>query len=214
MGNQTIIERDNNGNIIKECRYDGENNLLYYHISDWKDGKLTHKSSYDSEGRLTGSFDYAYDEKGNNTEGTWFLSKNGVLMKAEFVYDEDGQVIEKTHYGQGSLATNKTFNTYDEEGKLIFVKYYGIWPDGEVTLTTREYDQEGNLIKSTTKDEVGQILNYEIYISNQFGKFDEYTHYNGDGSILYTIKYYYNDEGNRVKTERYDSEGKLVSTQY
>ena len=213
MDNRIITECDSEGNIIRENRYDADGNLMYSHISDWQNGRIVRKSSYDGEGNLTASFDYAYDERGNNTEGTWFLSKNGILMKAEFIYDENDRVIEKTHFGSGSLATNKTYNSYDEEGRLVTVKYYGSWPDGEVTYTSREYDDNGFLVKSTTSDGNGNLLNYELYTPNQFGKIDEYTHYDEHDNPVYRIRYHYDEEGNRIMTERYDGEGKLVSQQ-
>lgn len=212
MSNRELTERDGDGNITKMERYDAEGNLIFTHTSQWQDGRIIRKSSYDRQGNLTACFDYAYDERGNNTEGTWFVYNNGILMKAEFVYDENDRMIERTHLGTGNIATNKTYQQFNEEGQLIRSVYYGAWPDCAPVYTDYEYDENGFNVRTTTRDENQQIQHYEILTPNQFGKVAEYTSYDGEDKPVYTIRYHYDDQGNRIKQERYDGEGNLVSS--
>ena len=67
-------------------------------------------------------------------------------------------------------------------------------------------------MESRTEDESHKLLHFERYTYNSFGKVSEYTSYDGDGRALYSYCYYFDDEGNRTKPERYDGDGNLVST--
>ena len=214
MSNREITERDANGNVTKLTCLDAKGSPIYTHVSDWEDGRLMRKTSYGPGGLKTASFEYAYDERGNNTEGTWFSYSNGVLMKASFVYDENDRVIEKTHHGAGTVATNKTFLTYREDGKLACSEYYGVWPDSAPVYTVREYDENGFCVKSTTEDAQHRVLHYDIYTPAENGKVAEYTNFDADGKQVYRIVYYYDAEGNTVKTERYDADNNLYSVKH
>ena len=68
-------------------------------------------------------------------------------------------------------------------------------------------------MKSSTEDETHHILHYELLTPNEFHKVAEYTSYDGDGKPVYTYRYYYDKDGNKLKAERYDGEGNLVSTE-
>ena len=213
MANRDIIEKDGNGNVIRMERYDTEDKLMFIHESEWKEGRIIKKTSYDKEGNMTASYDYVYDERGNNTEGTWFIFNRGELMKAVFKYDDKNRLIEKTHLGKGSIATNKTYQTFDGKGRLICSKYYEAWPDCAPVFTVNEYDENGFNVKSQTEDENHNVLHYEVSIPNDLGKVAEYTSFDGKGKALYSIKYYYDEKGNRIKMERYDENGDLYSTE-
>ncbi len=212
MSKRESIERDADGNVTKMIRYDAKGDLLFTHETVWENGRIVRKTSYRPDGSITASFDYAYDERGNNTEGSWFVYNNGTLMKAAFVYDENGLMTEKTHFGTGSIATNKTFMKYREDGKLVLSEYYEVWPDSAPVYTIYEYNEDGFPTRQTTEDAQHNVLYYEVFKPNELGKVAEYTNYGADGKPVYTYKYYYGPDGSTVKTERYDGEGKLVST--
>ena len=213
MSNRETLERDAAGNVVKMQRFDAKGNLTYTHVTEWEGGRIARKTSYDPAGNQTASFAYAYDARGNNTEGTWFGFDRGVLMRAEFVYDDQDRLIEKTHFGTGSVATNKTYQTFDAAGRLAVSKYYEAWPDCAPVYTFYKYDESGFTVKSTTEDEDHRVLHYEVMTPNELHKVAEYTSFDGEGKPVYTYKYYYDKDGNKIRTERYDGEGNLVSTQ-
>ena len=212
MANKDIVKKDKNGNDIRMERYDAEGKLMFSHETEWKDGRIAKKTSFDKDGKMTASYEYAYDERGNNTEGTWFVFNRGELMKAEFKYNEKDQLTEITHLGTGSVVTNKTFQTFDDKGRVCCSEYYEAWPDCAPVYTYSEYDENGFTLKTRTEDGSHNILHYEVLTPNELGKVAEYTSYDGEDKPVYTIKYYYDEKGNKVKTERYDGEGKLQST--
>ena len=212
MSNRETIERDPAGNITRMVRYDANGDLMFTHVTDWENGRIVRKTSFDSAGIRTASFDYAYDERGNNTEGTWFVYNRGILMKAAFVYDDKDQVIEKTHFGTGSIASNKTFMKYDDAGRLVYSEYYEALPDCAPVYTYYEYNEDGIATRQTTKDAQHRILHYEVFTPGEFGKISGYTSYDGDGKPVYTYKYYFDEQGKKIKEERYDGSGRLVSS--
>ena len=68
------------------------------------------------------------------------------------------------------------------------------------------------MISVRLRDENHKLQHYEVYSSNGSGKIGGYTSYDADGKALYSYKYYFDAEGNRTKSERYDGSGKLVQT--
>ena len=213
MANKIVMEKDADGNVIKEHSYDPKGNLIYTHINEWKNGRIVRKDSYDSNGNKTASFPYEYDENGNNISGTWFNFKNGILMKTRRVFNKMNQVIEQINEGKGTIATNRSIRTYDEKGRLIIDEYYGSWPDMAPVYTINEYDDTDFMTKSTTEDSSHNVVHYSIYKKNEFNKVAEYTDYSAEGKPNYTIKYYFDKLGNRIKSEHYDGKGNLLTTE-
>lgn len=214
LSDQEYAELDADGNVVKYYRYDAYGKLSYVHETVWEKGRIVKKTSYDGSGNLTASFPYTYDERGNMTTGTWFVYNRGELMLAEYVYDEQDRQIEVTRWGTDSVATNKTFITYNEAGLEFCREYHETWPDSAPVFTYNEYDVTGRVVKTWAEDENREMLWYELYTWTGFGKIDEYTNYDPEGNPNYTYKYYYDENGARTKTERYDGEGNLESTSY
>ncbi len=217
-GDPDVVEKDEEGHIIKLKHYDGDGKLVFVHTQTWENGRIINKTSYDSKGNQTGSIDYEYDERGNCTVMAWFFWNSGNLMKVERVYDEYDRLIEDTGYGSGNVSTNKTYLEYDDkdgEHPKNYCKktYYPIWPGDRYSVTTLEYDSDGLLSKCTTVDKSGNLTSYDIY-TNKNGRLMEYTSYDADGKPQYTYKYIYDENGKKIREERYNSEGKLEGIDY
>ena len=214
LSDQEFAELDADGNIVKLYRYDSGGKLTYMHETVWEKGRVLSKTSYDGSGNLTASFPYTYDERGNMTTGTWYVYNQGELMLAEYAYDDQDRQVEITHWGTDRVATNKTFVTYNDAGLETCREYYEVWPDSAPLYTCNEYDDGGRKVRTWTEDENHALICYELYTWNDIGKISEYTNYDPEGNVNYTIKYDYDEKGSRTKTERYDAEGNLESTSY
>ena len=213
-----VVETDENGHITKLYHYDGEGNLVFTHTQTWENDRIINKKSFDKTGAQTASIDYEYDERGNNTVMSWFFWNTGTLMKVERVYDEYDRMIESTGFGTEIVSTNKTYLEYDdkdgEHPKNYYKKtYYPSWPGDRYYVTTFEYNEDGLLSKATTVDKDGAVTSYEIYI-NENGKAMGYTSFNGEGKAQYTYKYVYDENGKKLREERYDGDGNLVGIDY
>ncbi len=213
-----VVEKDEEGHIIKLSHYDGNGKLVFVHTQKWENGRIVNKTSYNSKGNQTGSIDYEYDDHGNATVMAWFFWNTGNLMRVERVYDEYDRLIEDTGYGTENVSTNKTYLEYDDKDgqhpKNYCKKiYYPSWPGDRYYVTTLEYDADGLLSKTTTVDKDGNLTSYTIY-TNENAKLMEYTSYDAEGKPQYTYKYIYDENGKKLREERYNSEGKLEGIDY
>ena len=209
---KTVYEKDDAGHITKIYRYDGEGRLVFTHEQLWENDRLARKTSYNSAGEQTGSYDYKYDDNGNIIESCWYFWSNGILMKSEASYDENNRIIENTNLGSGNVSTNKTFYEYGEDGKLIKKIYHSHWPSDDPYISSYEYNEDGLLLKET-RTRNGEMCDYTVYTYDG-GKMAEYSSYDAEGKVNYTYKFTYDENGKKIREERYDSEGKLVSVSY
>lgn len=209
-----VVEKDSNGHITKLFHYDGDKKLVFVHEQVWENDRIVKKTSYDSTGKKTASFDYSYDERGNNTESTWFFWNSGILMKVETRFDEYNRKTETTSLGSGSVVTNKTYFEYadtENEHPTQYVKtvYYPEYPGSRYSVDNFEYDSDGNKIKKTTFNQDNVLIGYVEYI-NENGLCVEETKYDASDKIEYKYKYFYDNTGKLTREERYDADGKLT----
>lgn len=222
-------EYDKNGNLIKvtdfghdrdiqsvtQMSYDEDNNLLtkdiYY--SGAEKPKISIKYTYDSNGWLIKELRTDRNENG--------IAYDEVF---EYVYDSNGNVIERrtiNNFGFETVETVKYVLKYDESGRLIekyneedpeYVTYYTYYEDGilkkeESEGWLKEYDANGNIVKSDTGDEK------DDYVYNQDGKLSKHT--SDDGKSVTVYEYTYDENGYLVKkTADSDEYGVTTWTYY
>ncbi len=220
-GTPDAVETDENGHVIKLSHFDGDGKLVFVHVQTWENDRISNKKSYDSKGQLTGSVDYEYDAHGNCTRMAWFFWNSGNLMRVERKYDEYDRLIEDTGYGTETVSTNKTFFEYDDSDgnhptNYCKKTYYPRWTgseDDRYYVSTLDYDADGRLIKITTVDQTGALSHYDVYTYAD-GKLQQTTNYDPDGKPNYTYKYYYDEDGKRIREERYNADGELEGVDY
>ena len=165
---------------------------------------------------------------------------NAEIFHSEFsnttflwMYNEFGHYIMAREYDAGGtlLYTETYAYSYNDYGDILSEKRYtdgvlteeATWDNWGHLLTTKEYNGNGNLVKSVRYelvcDEYGNILSekhitddkftYEAtYSSQHFGLLNE-TYYLADGTKEHTT---YNNYGDPTKRVVYDSKGKAVQT--
>ncbi len=221
-------EYDANGNLIKvtdfghardiqsvtQMSYDKDNNLLtkdiYY--SGAEKPKISIKYTYDSNGWLI---------KEVRTD----RSENGIAYDEvfEYVYDSHGNVIERrtiNNFGFETVDVAKYVLKYDEKGRLIekyneeepeYVTYYTYHDNGtlkkeEAQGWLKEYDENGNIIKSDTGDEK------DDYVYNADGNLLKHTC--DDGKSVTVYDYTYDENGFLVKKTADSDEYGVTTWQY
>ena len=169
---------------IVEQRYENFDNSEYsYVITNSYDGeKLLSMEKTDNEGNIIES--HTYDEVGEeikeidkkkeplsnhtqkntikvyNKDGnvTHMESANGQYMR-NMKYDEKGRLTYKeTIYPKGKNSMTKRYN---KNGKEIYREYLRLDKEGNVRgrdILTKEYDNDGNLIKEERKYSLKEIL--------------------------------------------------------
>lgn len=212
---QDVEEKDANGRVVKLSHYNDKGDLVFVHETKWENDRIVKKTSFDGKGNQTASIDYKYDETGNAIESSWFGWSNGILMKAESKFDDKNREIERTQLGTGSVSTNKSIMEYVDfsdgaDHPNIYSKktYYPSYPGDRYTVTTYEYNDDFKITKATTVDQNGDLSYYILY-TYENGKLMEYTNYGADGKPSYTYKMVYDENGNKIREDRYDGSGNL-----
>lgn len=165
------VECDENGNYI---RWIGENMTILYDYND--QGDPLGKSVYSGDS-LISSTEYTW-ENGNQTA---LLSRNGPQeQRTVYLYNEAGQKVQEEFY-QNSVLVNYSHLTLGEDGRPVTQDVY--LADGTLYSTVRytyagtsctaattladgtsggstqyQYDDHGNLIRTTVLDPEGNIL--------------------------------------------------------
>lgn len=213
--NQDVEEKDANGHVVKLSHYNDKGDLVFVHETKWENDRIVKKTSFDGKGNQTASINYKYDDNGNAIETSWFGWSSGVLMKAESTFDDKNREIERTQIGTGSISTNKSIMEYVEfpdgvDHPNIYSKktYYPSYPGDRYTVTTYEYNDDYKMTKATTVDQNGDLSYYILY-TYENGKLMEYTNYGADDKPSYTYKMVYDENGNKLREDRYDGNGNL-----
>ena len=213
-GDGKWVRYDENGIMLKgwvkiegalaECYSDQAGNVYYY---DQKTGLM-------AKGDVTiNGVQYHFDEitgvldSGEVTQQKYVCTSqktyiNGVL-NSETIYDERGNELKTIRYRTDGSSYIQEEWQYDERGNEIYYKSYaGTWNDSDkYSEYYYEYDADGNKIKTTRIDFIGEI-DYIFYVrevdeNGNVTKEGSYTTpVNGD--ISYSEFYYeYDAEGNK-----------------
>lgn len=172
---ESIIEYDEYGDVYgwDKYEYDENGNLIF---RDNKESEYTHRKWW-----------YKYDEYNNCIEEIWDTAGGeGVLhcQKTVYEYDKDKLLREAIYYGIGDrYITND--NIYDCRYSFMDVKSWDI---------SSEIYYDGNKTKKI-KYENNEIANCSEYVYNEKGKVLKETSYDGEGNILEQTEYAYNIYG-------------------
>ncbi len=193
-----IYKFDEQGNIVSDKVYylEGEVEEYYYN----KDGTLQTVTYYTSYGTWD-DFTYIYNKKGQAVQCI-FETDSGSKTIIDYTYDNAGNLIcQETSYEKRSY-------TYDDMGNLLS-EIRQDKKTGEITLShTYTYDNEGRLlIKQTGSRKY-------TYTYDKNGNMLTSTSYYNSGEMDYQTSYFYNEKGQRVKTETSYSNGSTASTTY
>lgn len=235
-------EFDGNGNTIRSTNYDGNGKHSWSYGYEYdEDGKKIKETSYKEDGSISMIYRYEYDEKGNLTKEARYDETETLRAYEVYEYDENGYVLKNTRYSASGVKTgyteyfeNTTYankyaeerrsESYDSDGNLSSVYEYN--KNGETTKSENyrngklwsaeenEYDESGNLIKSSSYDADRKFTSYSVYGYNESGKRIKISKYDGSGTLTeYTeIK----RDGEYILSETvYDGDGnKTEYTEY
>ncbi len=208
---KSVAAYDENWKMIKRESFDKNGKLIQLSEYD-KNGNVTKFISYDENGEVKSYTAYEYDEKGNLTKearydaaGTlqeynvYECDENGYILK-ETRYDANGVKRSCTEYFENTTHENKYFSgkerrfeSYNSDGSLSGIMEYN--RNGDVVkseqymsgklygIEEKEYDESGNLIKSSSYDADRKFTGYSVYGYNESGKRIKISKYDGSGAL-------------------------------
>ena len=124
---------------------------------------------YNADGALRFSTTYEYDTKGND-------------------------IRREQHFADGKVFTYECKNTYNKKGQLVRIEV--CINNGDADIITREYNAEGQLIRSTLS-------------THESGNVTTYT-YDNQGQLIQSETENYMDDSTSTSTYEYDAQGLLT----
>ena len=237
-----ITTYDEDWKMIKEEGFDKNEKLIRLSEYD-KNGNVTKFISYDENGEVKSYTAYEYDEKGNLIKEASYDATGALQVYYVYECDENGYILKETRYDandvkrscteyfENTTNENKYFSgkerrseSYSSDGSLSGITEYN--RNGDVVkseqyisgklsgIEEREYDESGNLIKSSSYDADRKFTGYSVYGYNESGKRIKISEYDGDDKLTeYTEAKY---DGERILSETvYDGSGnKTMYTEY
>lgn len=206
-------EYDEWENVIKESNFDGEGNLTSYMTSEYNaDGKITSFVYYFGDGTVDNRTTYEYTENGDISKECYYAGKDTLNEYIVYTYNENDDITTCTYYDGEDNFTYGVEWKYDENRNTT--EEISTDEDGYQVISSFEYDDNGNLKYSVTKDGEGVISDEYYYHEN--GDIDcEWYYEDGAVATIYThlyddeyvmqIDYYENEKP--VRTELCDEEG-------
>ena len=237
----TYFEEDiSNDDVVCVRQYDEDGNLLFenkssdaaviaaalaggatycanpdgtYSITAENSDSSKTETSYDKEGNVIGKA--LYDENGKKISEEKYDSVGSVISKDEYSYDKDGNITEKIVYDENGKKISE--EKYDSDGSVISKNEYSY--DGNVTEKI-VYDENGLKQSGEKYDSDGSVISEDTYVYNSDGTYTVNTKnvadgtsssstYDGDVLVEKTL---FDDKGLKQSSEKYDSDGSVVST--
>ena len=141
-------EYDGSGNCVREQRTENDVTSSVTVYSYAENGALIKEDRYEGEEFLLCTYEYEYDENGNSIKCIRHDYMEGVDLEDRYSYNSDNQVIAVVSYDAEGNTTSRIEYVYDEEGNETKCSVYNA--QGELDSATQNeysYDQAGNIEK-------------------------------------------------------------------
>ena len=175
------MERDDKGRLTREVKmyeeeegesvsytYDEKGNVI---VAEYKDeeGQLTLREDFEYteqdtlSSRKTSDFvegknrlyKFIYNDKNRLAEQQELNPDGSLITRTLYEQDENGKDVTIVQYNSKNDITQRVITTYNEQGKQIKRVARGFF----TRIGEFEYDEHGNLLDETTRDENGAIIN-------------------------------------------------------
>lgn len=145
---ETTWEYNDDGQVsqIDWSDYEGDHRTVF----SYKNHNPTKETFYDDE-ELSGWRINSYDDKGRRTKTVKYSSDGTVEDTWVLKYDASGNCILRARYPEQSMVADWEISyEYDSDGNQTLLKDKTVFDTRvDTTVTKSEYDNKGNLIKST-----------------------------------------------------------------
>jgi len=157
-------EYDEQGRVIRRyTAYDSDKPAEEVHTEYDESGRISREESKDSVTI------YNYGENGSYTVLTEYKNE-ATVTRLERITDERGNMIRERHYRNGELTRDHVYE-YNEKDQKI--KDYLCPTDGSASMSNvieYDYDERGNLIRTTITSDEDDITTVHSYENNEYGE--------------------------------------------
>jgi len=194
---KTMVYFNQNGYITECFMDDSATNFHFKEIFQYQDNRLVQKL-----GSLSDTFFYKeiykYDSKNRETEKKFYDSETHLFETVITEYPKRNTVFEK-------VRTGNEYSDFDRETKfksgLPVSSINRIVADGIIDKWSGEYDDDGHLILSKFFDSQGSVLYYVKYFYDEYGNESGYSNYSDNDEFMskYDYRYKYDKYGNWIQ---------------
>lgn len=209
---KSVAAYDENWKMIKRESFDKNGKLIQLSEYD-KNGNVTKFISYDENGEVKSYTAYEYDEKGNLTKEARYDAAGTLQSYDVYECDENGYILKETRYDANDVKRSCTeyFENTTHESKYISgnqrrTENYG--SDGSLSGIT-EYNRNGDVVKSEQYMS-GKLYGIEEKEYDESGNLIKSSSYDADRKFTGYSVYGYNESGKRIKISKYDGSGTLT----
>lgn len=174
--NQKIDEQHYNYLIIRREQW------MYEYSTN---GVLLELNKYDTYGNLRSKIKYEYDETGNNIKINDYNSSGELCKEITYTYNSKQYIAEEIMNRYCNMFEGMTFPS---EGYSRF---------------SYEYDNYGNIIKTISKNEFGEVIETILSKYNIYGNVVEEVFLGEKALPKKSVKYKYDNFGNVIKVKVY-----------
>ncbi|NOX17852.1 MAG: hypothetical protein GXO87_06165, partial [Chlorobi bacterium] len=169
----TLMEQDKREDIKSAANHVKERKIVSYFYNKYgkvsERGFLVEKKIYNEKGELTevtrflsnGDIDlrwtYEYNDNGDIVHSKTVNGLNFLRYERKSKYDDDGKEIEREEYDVKTKKFNKIVYEYDDKGDLLVAKTYN--SDGNLLfLENNEYDDKGRIVLKKRENPEGALF--------------------------------------------------------
>lgn len=181
---EVYAEYNDNGQILKESRYEPDGTLNTLTINTYNDqNELMQAEQYDQDDIL--------------------------LQKTVNKYDEEHRLVAQANYYGDASDEYITKYFYDAENQLV---NQAVFLNGKLDFVEKAIEyQDGHPVKVTENDDYGQTLYVHHYEYDEKGQVSVYTRDEVQSKDRRTYEFTYDENGNRVKDLIYNFDMKLIA---
>lgn len=178
IGDEMVIDSITYDALNRVTRVDGYQllpqgwtHVYYLEFTYDEDGNMIRRKNYNSLGTANftqgGVYDYIYENGRLVRHNMYFGNYDLLGENCFYIYNAEGQCVEELSLtGIEDLDSSlKIINTYDDQGRISTktTYYYGNygWDLGPTDYFV--YDEKGNCIDHSTKDQYGQYVDRHLY---------------------------------------------------
>jgi antitoxin component YwqK of YwqJK toxin-antitoxin module len=178
---------------------------------EYKDGRETAETLYESDGKVRSRHELSYDAKGFLASERVLDSKGMIQSSSAYAFDANGRKTEWRVLDASGSAKALTSYVYGKDGlSVIEMRDIG----GKVTGTIKLEYSDGKLGKRSYFGPDGALEKYEAYVYSG-ALLSSLESHRADGSLAGKTAYEYGSSGGVAKASEYDASGALrASTSY
>lgn len=157
----TIADFTNNGHISRIAELNQKGDLLFYYVSEEKDGLPATQKRYSNKESMEAYSTFEYKDKKLQTE-TVYNAEGELLYTEVYSYNKNGQLLSITRRNARGEKLQTTDYAYDNAGHRVMERMRGK-EDRFIYQQSMTYDNQGRMIGDKFHNQEGLMTSKSDY---------------------------------------------------